>query len=666
MSFGFSIGDFLGIIKDIHHIRRVFNGAPAQFKFLNDEVRRLSILIQDVETYIPSAAQKDKLEQIANDCKNLTQDIWKAIGKYREIGQNPSINHVWKRLKLDPEDVRELRDRVCSVIDALTAINVRITQDQVQELVNYKNEEQHQKYLDWLSSESFAADRGKPIYQSGTGRWFIESPGFQAWIQYPGQTLFCPGIPGAGKTNMASIVVDELNHRHGNDPSVGIAYIFCSFRYCDDPRQSPDNVLASMIRQLIQRLPRLPSTVQLLCEKYRSNGSRPSFNDLSKVFRDVVQMTLKQAFIVIDALDECKPVTISRILSQIFETQASRNLNLLSTSRSVPAIETRFQGRPFQEIRATKEDVMRYLKARLENCEEDCALIRRPTLQEKAVLVISDSVKGMFLLAQLYLDSLISAPRAKEINDGLERLINRSSQTDEGNIAVDDAYRDVVERINNQDPHRQRLAKDTLSWVICAKRPLTTLELRTALTIEPGESDLNEEDLYDLEDIISSCAGLITVGSDGTKEVVQLAHYTMQEYFTRHQAAFFPDADKTITASCLTYLSYDIFRQGMCSNDIKFEARLSQYPLYSYAAKNWGHHARVHATIDDLLLRFLGNTCVLDASVQALFSLKGYYGFESYCLRVPLGFTAFHLTAWFGKYCSSLSASVMGRVPGTL
>lgn len=251
-------------------------------------------------------------------------------------------------------------------------------------------------------------------------------------------------------------------------------------------------------------------------------------------------------------------------------------------------------------------------------------------------------------MAQLYFDSLISAPRAKEINDELERLINRSNQMNEGDIAVDDAYRDVVERINNQDPRRQRLAKDTLSWVICAKRPLTTLELRTALTIEPGEPDLDEEDLYDLEDIISSCAGLITVGFDGTKEVVQMAHYTMQEYFTRHQATFFPETDKYITAKCLTYLSYDLFRQGMCLNDTEFEARLSQYPLYSYAAQNWGHHARVHSKIDDLLLRFLGNTFVLDASVQALFSLKGYYGFESYCMRVPLGFTASHIAAWFG------------------
>ncbi|CAI7644561.1 unnamed protein product [Penicillium bialowiezense] len=647
MSFGFSIGDFLGIIKDIHHIRRVFNGAPAQFRYLNDEVRRLSIIIQDVETYVPNAAQKDKLERISDDCKSLIQDIWAVIDKYKEVGQSSSIKNVWKRLKLDPEDVRELRDRVCSVIESLTAINVRITQDQVQELVSYKNEEQHQKYLDWLSSESFEADRGKPAYQPGTGRWFIDSPDFQTWIQYPGQTLFCPGIPGAGKTNMASIAIDELDRCHGSDSSVGIAYVFCSFRYYDDPRQSPDNILASIIRQLIRRLPLLPSTVQLLYEKHRSNGSRPSFNDLFKVFKDVVQTVSKQVFIIIDALDECKPAGISRILNKISETQAFGNLNLLSTSRSISAIEARFQGKPFLEIRATKDDVMIYLKARLEECE-DCALTRRPALQEKALLAISDSVKGMFLLARLYLDSLISAPSAKEINFELERLMTRSNQIDQGNVAVDDAYRDVVERIKNQDPRRQRLAKDTLSWVICAKRPLTTLELRTALTIELGQTDLSDEDLYDIEDIIASCAGLITVGSDGRKEVVQLAHYTMQEYFTRHQDVFFPGADQTITAACLTYLSYHSFRQGMCLDDRKFKARLSQYPLYSYAAQNWGHHAREHPTIDDLLLWFLNCDCVLDASVQALFALKDDYDFGDYCLMVPFRFTAFHLAAWFG------------------
>ncbi|KAJ5980141.1 hypothetical protein N7481_007439 [Penicillium waksmanii] len=148
----------------------VFNGAPSQIRLLNVEVRNLSYSIQDVETHVPSEAQKDKLEHIANECKVLNQDIWSVTGKYREIDQTPSIKHVWKRLTLDPADVRELRDRVCSIIGSITAINMRITQDQVQELVNYKNEEQHQKYLDWLLPGSVGGDQGKPTYQPETGR----------------------------------------------------------------------------------------------------------------------------------------------------------------------------------------------------------------------------------------------------------------------------------------------------------------------------------------------------------------------------------------------------------------------------------------------------------------------------------------------------------------
>ena len=37
MSFGFSVGDFLGAITLANKIRKEFVGAPAQFKALSDE-----------------------------------------------------------------------------------------------------------------------------------------------------------------------------------------------------------------------------------------------------------------------------------------------------------------------------------------------------------------------------------------------------------------------------------------------------------------------------------------------------------------------------------------------------------------------------------------------------------------------------------------------------
>jgi hypothetical protein len=38
----------------------------------------------------------------------------------------------------------------------------------------------------------------------------LKPPQFIEWLEGKKKTLFCPGIPGAGKTMIASIVVDHL------------------------------------------------------------------------------------------------------------------------------------------------------------------------------------------------------------------------------------------------------------------------------------------------------------------------------------------------------------------------------------------------------------------------------------------------------------------------
>jgi hypothetical protein len=43
---------------------------------------------------------------------------------------------------------------------------------------------------------------------------------------------------------------------------------------------------------------------------------------------------------------------------------------------------------------------------------------------------------------------------------------------------------------------------------------LTTLELQYALAIEVGDSELNEENLPQIEDIVSVCAELVTIDEE--------------------------------------------------------------------------------------------------------------------------------------------------------
>ena len=82
-------------------------------------------------------------------------------------------------------------------------------------------------------------------------------------------------------------------------------------------------------------------------------------------------------------------------------------------------------------------------------------------------------------------------------------------------------------RIERQFTDQEELAKQVLSWITCAERPLTILELQHALAVEVGESELDEDNLPELEDMVSVCAGLVTI--DEESNVIRLVHYTTQE-----------------------------------------------------------------------------------------------------------------------------------------
>jgi hypothetical protein len=119
-----------------------------------------------------------------------------------------------------------------------------------------------------------------------------------------------------------------------------------------------------------------------------------------------------------------------------------------------------------------------------------------------------------------------------------------------------------MDRIEGQVKDQEELAKQVLSWITCAKRPLTVLELQHALAIEVGKPKLDEENLPDIEDIVSTCAGLVIV--DEESNIIRLVHYITQEYFERTWTFWFSNAQSDITVTCVTYLSFHTFETGFC------------------------------------------------------------------------------------------------------
>ena len=140
-----------------------------------------------------------------------------------------------------------------------------------------------------------------------------------------------------------------------------------------------------------------------------------------------------------------------------------------------------------------------------------------------------------FLLAQFYFSSLEDKTTAKAIKSALKQFQkqNQGSSEDKKLEVLSVAYEQVMERVNEQKEGFRLLANKVLSWITCAKRPLTTIELQHAIAVEIDEAELDEDNLPGIEDMVTVCAGLVAI--DTESDIIRLVHYTTQEYFERTQ-----------------------------------------------------------------------------------------------------------------------------------
>lgn len=216
-----------------------------------------------------------------------------------------------------------------------------------------------------------------------------------------------------------------------------------------------------------------------------------------------------------------------------------------------------------------------------------------------------------------------------------------------GTDAYEYAYNATMERIRGQVHDHANLALNVLQWIVCARRPLSVSELQHALAVELGKIELDLGKLSPVKIMTSVCAGLVIV--DENTRIVRLVHYTAQEYFEQRKEQWFPEAESNITSICTTYLSFSVFGQSLCRTHGESKARLQSYPLYHYAAENWGNHARCATALDPVVMHFLLKTAHVEESTQVLrkpnTDLSQWMEFdEDYITQM----TGLHVAAYFG------------------
>ncbi|KAJ6779447.1 hypothetical protein PWT90_05426 [Aphanocladium album] len=504
MSLEFRLSELITVIELATRLRKHFIRAPREFDSISRELRGLSFILQDVEIDFSEGEtdeqQKAHLQEIVGGCRNALLDLEKDVGNYSELESvghdiKGKVKRVWTRAKWDPNDIRDVRDRLISNTTLLSAYLNGISSQTIIsakkgiDRLNLQQDNQDRlAILDWLTPLDYAPLQSDLMNQKqvGTGQWLLDAPEFQTWLSAKNGTLFCPGIPGAGKTMLSAMVIDNISTRFTDDDTMTIA----------------------------------------------------------------------------------------------------------------------------------------------------CADVLRKPLTESAIF----SSDGMFLLAKLHLESLVAKSTPRAIRVAIAKLPS-------GSDAYNESYHNLMVRIEGQLDDHQRLAKEVLSWITCAKRQLSITELQHALAVELGEHEFDEENTPQPEDMLSVCVGLVKL--DETTDLIGMVHYTAQEFFERTQQRWFPDADSRNTRVCITYLSYTVFENGLCPTDTDFEERLRSNPFYNYAAQNWGHHARKALCLQDIS-DFLGSSGLIEAASQALLAAQPWPRCSDYSQRVPRQVTGLHLAAHFG------------------
>lgn len=399
MSFGFGVGDLLAVVELATKIRKRFVDAPAHLKAVSDEVKSLSSLIQDVEVDITNrdmtTDRLDRLDTIVSGAKSVLEDLDAFFEKNRAVSEKgrASLKRIWSRFSLDSGDVRDLRARLTTHVTLLGTFLDQDLRDAIAKVHEHMNEEDRQRILDWVSREDHSALQANLLRrrQPGTRKWLLESKEWATWTSSRGLTLYCPGIPGAGKTFTAAMVIEKLQQMANDQSSIALSFAFCDYKRCEE--HGFETTLTRLLLRGILEQCSFPTELRRLYESSSATKRELGLDDAVELLR-LISPQKRQIFLVVDALDELQRDQRETFVQQLLDLQEDSGFNLLFTSRKMGDISELFPPETMTvEIFATKEDVYSYLSSQMKTLPG--VFRKNKQLQEEIQQAIVKAVEGM-------------------------------------------------------------------------------------------------------------------------------------------------------------------------------------------------------------------------------------------------------------------------------
>ncbi|KAH6917863.1 hypothetical protein BKA70DRAFT_1245560 [Coprinopsis sp. MPI-PUGE-AT-0042] len=256
----------------------------------------------------------------------------------------------------------------------------------------------------------------------GTGVWIRQMKTWGIWLDSDGFLKIMWGygmrkwhcIRGAGKTILASIVIDTLEaHARASTP-ICINYIY--FRYSDHTKATLRGFLESLVKQTVERHSHCLPLFDELFAGHIHEKTQPSEEELLSLYKRLLG-TMTHAFCILDALDEA-PIEIQL---EILEKLASLDLKLFITSRAMPTVEKHFPEAHRFRVFAQDQDIDLHIDKVISNNADLREVLDDggSSLRTEITASIKEKCGGMFLHVALHLEALRECTSIHEVKEAL-------------------------------------------------------------------------------------------------------------------------------------------------------------------------------------------------------------------------------------------------------
>ncbi|KAK4231120.1 hypothetical protein QBC38DRAFT_258954 [Podospora fimiseda] len=557
------------VIKACKLIIEAARDAPSDLRLILVEISTLRAVLDNLEFLAscnlgpPNASNFETLKGSILGCRQAMTELQKMLPV--TVGSSPESKQskpkmimsalAWpmkqaKAMKL-LDEITKYKNTMTLAMTTETIRDVKDIKTKVEAIYAELSEMQKKEVFRWLrhTDPSNLHHKACTQYEAGTGDWVLRCPEWRSWVEGDIRCIWIHGIPGAGKTILASHLIETANRICAKDPSadekLACIYYYCYYGHSQDESEP---FLRWVLDRLCRQLDQVPNIVYDL---YR-RGNGPSLSQLLHAIEETVK-PFSTVYIFVDALDESSTRgNLLKIIRDLATDFRFEQIKVLATSREyidIEAVMSDISKSISMKNPVLDADIRLYVQAQLKRHHK---LQRWPEHIKKDVLeALSTKAKGMFRWAVCQLDGLQRLkPEPSVIRRALDNLPRTLEET------YDRIFMDIPEEARS-------FVRTTLKWIYMHEFSTASSSVPCSVLLQAvqmtGSRHTECEDgyLFDQDLLREFCGCLISISfeqkkfwsrhvtgvyqwdyldqphrSDVPVQVVSIAHYTVVEYLT--------------------------------------------------------------------------------------------------------------------------------------